>query len=547
MSFAYFLIRKKNSRKFLGLLIFLTCQLIICCKEEKITSFEINKKLIYNRSCDKLLYSTNESGFFRPYIIERPHESERKRTEITLSIESNVYPGDISEGCGCLALMNENLTDFKFDISIYDLSTKKNLLITKDLEGENHSPIFLDSENLFFLNQGNLTLYNIKSEKLRKYPNQIKFTQLFKGNSEIIFLQDDKSNIWTLNVSNSELQIEWNSEGNFINNRQVKYFNQGFFFIGDHVNGFNSIFKKEFESDSIEIVKSINHDLYLVSNMEYSINKNPYIKNIGLNFLSNIDFLPQNGVIYDVIENNGKLCFLYADLFSPATIYLYNNGSITDIAKQSETNANYSVTIREKEGVNDIMFSPNGKIKDWIIWLHGGPNEQVSARYNPYIEELTENGFGVIALNYPGSTGKGNNSELKGKDEQTIMDIQITSVLKDVKELSKDFLISDFNLIGVSYGSKLGQNLLSSEIKIKKFIDISGIGTNSSILRTPIKKLFIFGEYDYILANKERVELLNRAKDMGENVIILDNEGHFVSNKKNQSIISKEIIRFLNK
>ncbi len=42
-----------------------------------------------------------------------------------------------------------------------------------------------------------------------------------------------------------------------------------------------------------------------------------------------------------------------------------------------------------------------------VMWWHGGPKENVSPRYSPYFQVLNELGFGVLAVNYPGSTGRG--------------------------------------------------------------------------------------------------------------------------------------------
>lgn len=42
-----------------------------------------------------------------------------------------------------------------------------------------------------------------------------------------------------------------------------------------------------------------------------------------------------------------------------------------------------------------------------VVWWHGGPAESISPRFNPYFHRLNELGFGVLAVNYPGSTGRG--------------------------------------------------------------------------------------------------------------------------------------------
>lgn len=46
-----------------------------------------------------------------------------------------------------------------------------------------------------------------------------------------------------------------------------------------------------------------------------------------------------------------------------------------------------------------------------VVWLHGGPKENVSPRYSPYFDAINQLGFSVLALNYPGSTGRGSEFE----------------------------------------------------------------------------------------------------------------------------------------
>jgi hypothetical protein len=53
-----------------------------------------------------------------------------------------------------------------------------------------------------------------------------------------------------------------------------------------------------------------------------------------------------------------------------------------------------------------FYFGPS-KPKKIVAWLHGGPHENVSPRFSPYFSALNALGFGVLAVNYPGSTGHG--------------------------------------------------------------------------------------------------------------------------------------------
>ncbi|MCB0353709.1 MAG: hypothetical protein KDD64_09300 [Bdellovibrionales bacterium] len=72
-------------------------------------------------------------------------------------------------------------------------------------------------------------------------------------------------------------------------------------------------------------------------------------------------------------------------------------------------------------------FGP-GSRKNIVVWLHGGPRENVSPRYNPYFHMLNNLGFAVVALNYPGSTGRGLSFESKFERDALVDSLRTLSV-----------------------------------------------------------------------------------------------------------------------
>lgn len=97
-------------------------------------------------------------------------------------------------------------------------------------------------------------------------------------------------------------------------------------------------------------------------------------------------------------------------------------------------------------------FSLNDHVQDKaLIYLHGGPHAFSTETYSPLITKLCEQGYRIISLNFPGSTGFGGkykallNNDWGGIDIDTILACR-NSLLKHYREVS---------IYGVSYGGYL--------------------------------------------------------------------------------------------
>ncbi len=103
-----------------------------------------------------------------------------------------------------------------------------------------------------------------------------------------------------------------------------------------------------------------------------------------------------------------------------------------------------------------------------VLWLHGGPRENVSPRFNPYFHWLNQQGFGVLALNYPGSTGRGAAYEQQfGPDG-----------IADALQAALDYLWSQHVEKVVSWSISTGHNLqfelLAHRFGISALVDQAG-------------------------------------------------------------------------
>lgn len=158
--------------------------------------------------------------------------------------------------------------------------------------------------------------------------------------------------------------------------------------------------------------------------------------------------------------------------------------------------------------------------KNWTLWIHGGPFEQVSKRFNPYFDALSKAGHGIIVVNYPGSLGIGNPYELRDIEEEQLLKTQSEYIENDVRNIFEQRGIgAAISVVGVSYGSKIANNLIKrKKLNINKLVDFSGIYEDDHNFKIPT--IYLFGKYDYALKKESRVDLIRSALDSATKVRI---------------------------
>lgn len=99
-----------------------------------------------------------------------------------------------------------------------------------------------------------------------------------------------------------------------------------------------------------------------------------------------------------------------------------------------------------------FLYGKKEGIQPVVIYVHGGPEYQIRAEFNPVIQFLAANGFAVAAPNVRGSMGYGR-EYVKLDDVRRRMDS-----VADLKELAEDLIVShgmdssSIGIMGRSYG-----------------------------------------------------------------------------------------------
>jgi pimeloyl-ACP methyl ester carboxylesterase len=131
--------------------------------------------------------------------------------------------------------------------------------------------------------------------------------------------------------------------------------------------------------------------------------------------------------------------------------------------------------------------------KKAIIWVHGGPKANVSPRFNPYYHFLNSIGFNVLAVNYPGSTGRGNQFESK------ITLSSLSASIRDCVGFLRKNKIQTVVLWGASRGNTVVLYSLNKDLLVDGIIDEAGfdnaqlVALSSSLM---IPYFSIRGKYD---------------------------------------------------
>jgi len=510
-------------------------------------AFEINKRVVYNADCDFVVYATNETDFFSPTILYSPFGPHKMKKTAKLPAVTNYYVRDASCDCRFVLLLAEKLKENNFDIYLYNLATDSSYNITDGIHSTFTDPYFLNRDTMLFLKDGELHAYTVSDKNWRYYPSEEKFSYLFKGDDNVAFLQDTHSSLWMFDFHQKKYRKIWHAPAIFSSSRKAKVHDGQLFFMSDHENGFNAIYEITLAKLKARQIRSGNHDYFLVNNSLFIDDTLTYIKNDGLQFVSNVEKLPKDGVLYDFVAKGDSLMMLYADAQKPASLYLLSDTGMVNLLDQFDQPIDYTIlTLSKESGVDNLVFLPKGEVKQWVVWLHGGPHEQVSRRFNPYLYSLVSNHIGVIVLNYPGSTGAGNDFELLHIPKEKRLAIQLEAIQVDLKKISQKYRIDSFSMVGVSYGSILAHKLAAGKnVNVQKLIDFSGINTSKDILGSSIQTLYIMGGGDFMLSNKQRTELLKDHEKIGARTVVLKNDGHNISRKQHIALAIDEIMAFL--
>jgi len=122
-----------------------------------------------------------------------------------------------------------------------------------------------------------------------------------------------------------------------------------------------------------------------------------------------------------------------------------------------------------------------------VVWFHGGPRENVSPRFNPYFHALNRLGFAVVALNYPGSTGRGAAYEARFAEPGALDD-----ALRSVWDHLRRHQVSTIVSWSVSAGRRLPRVLLEGRFPLSAIVDQAGFGNADLVAAAARSRVPVF-------------------------------------------------------
>ncbi|MEH7355526.1 S9 family peptidase [Neobacillus drentensis] len=220
-----------------------------------------------------------------------------------------------------------------------------------------------------------------------------------------------------------------------------------------------------------------------------------------------------------------------------------------------------------------------------VLYIHGGPESQSRAVYNPILQYLLNIGYAVCTPNVRGSTGYGKTYSHLDDVRKRMDAVQDLVYLVEWLKVNRNIDFDKISIMGGSYG---GFMVLASITHFPKYwaaaIDIVGISSIKTFLKTtsPWRKkhreaeygtferdgeffdridplyhteritsplLVLHGENDTRVPIKEAEQMVNKLKERNHPVefISFEDEGHQIEKLKNKITAYTEIVQFLKK
>jgi len=518
--------------------------LMASCQQNLEIPFEINKRIVVSQPCNFFGYSINRDRFFVPEFFVGSFNSiySQKPTRLEIINDRSAYIQSISCDCKKVASLVEATNNNGYYLAYSDLRTGNNEFFQE--EGGVRSPAFSPRETLLaYISVSEITIYDYKRRKnLELGPTDINFRALtWSLDGAELLLEDADSNIWSYDIKLRKYCQLVQAKSFFYGNRNIISDDQNpdiFYYLDDTKTGFNDIYRFEKGKGSSLFYASAS-DKYLLN---YPQSKDGlYFRsvengNVLINKLTpkGVTYISEKGVYYDYFKTKSGVVFsLYSNVGTPATFDVSADGK-TVYKGPNATIDNTIIPIAERngEGMTHFIYKPKEKIKAWAVYLHGGPWEQNQERYNVYINSLVDKGIAIIVLNYLGSTGIGNIYE--SREDSNLLSNQILNVHRDLRGMVIKYRISGkVSLIGVSYGAKIAHGYADSySAEINSVVDLSG--TEDSFKSYKAKRLFIYGDNDFMIADKDRLAMLSKASLLKSTRIeVYRNETHYIAQRKN--------------
>ena len=522
---------------------------------------DISSFLVYSKSCNTLFYSSNKENLYQIYKVDLSKDNFRP-SKIEIPIAQDLFVRSVSTDCQYLSFVSDNNGNQKYDVFLYDMHEKRVQNLTNTKNTDEGNPQFSPLENkIAWIASGILQIYSIEKEQV-VYSSSMQVQSYFWSANNLIYFEDDNSSIWSLNPINNKLLSLWSSPSKSFVPKMFAIADSYLLFISDH-EGFSKIYKMNLVTKELGIPVNINHDLYSpqmdsLGNLYFRMNVDGEILNYCQDVNGQISKIggKNSGVSYHYFKDSGVNINLFSDIDHPKSIQIEKESSVGQQLINPDSIALYSKVqkIRTKDLMSHYVFTPlNKSVKGWIVWIHGGPHEQISPRYNVFYNYLNKEGWGIVCINYIGSIGLGNEFELRDTRSKNNLKIQSEYIKNALDEIFKKIEVPQnrLTIIGVSYGGMLAHNFVEDYPEmVDKIIDFSGLSYSYPGFKLWNEHLnhsylFIAGENDFASnLSKYKYVLYCKIKAKTE-FMLIDDEGHFIRRRESLKNVLNRIIAFL--
>lgn len=518
-------------------------------KGSKYISPEVmNTHVIFSQACSKIVYSSNRDGFVRPFLIEMKNPVEPRVSGIDIGESRDFIAQSLAPDCQTLAMVSDHGGDGLFEIFLYDLQRSSLRRVTDTPGRDEGKPLFAPKAPLLaYLTDGRLSLYDYVRTRRSPVPevSQRFQTIIWADDGASLFLEDERSDIWRYDVAGSKFHKLWTAPQPGLFVRTISEHHEHLFFNSDHETAFRQIYDLDLQTASLKRLYPTQHDQF--SPEQLNDGRHTFRTNVDGSFMA-VELVngkpqmrsPTSGVVYDFSLAFGPPLLLYSNDHLPANLYWFEKGRLKPlIATGLDARQPDAILIRNSSGAANFLYLPSQAPRGLLVWLHGGPHEQVSPRFNLFFDFFARENIAVYAINYPGSTGFGKDYAMYGRSQEELIPIQVQSIDRDISQLRRlRPTLRPLVLVGVSYGSVLAHLVAATHPEFNRLIDFSGVASQSTVpdpgskSHTYPSTLFIYGADDAFSKTSDRAALLARYESHAKvSRLILPREGHYIDRR----------------
>ena len=527
----------------------------------------ISGKVVFSKQCNAIVYSSNKLNYFRPFTLLFSQDGTRSVIPSRIDLEQDFLARSMSHDCRFLALVADVDGRGAFDVFLYERVSQKLTNLTDSPRQDDGGPSFSPTAPLLaYLEDRSLRFYDYTSRASLAPPGPVTDFQslTWSPSGEFLLLEGADSSIWQYDLLSSRFRKLWKAD------KPVYVFpspwtdGENVYFVSDHESNFSQVYRLIPETGEVGPVLAQENDQFSPSRgssggLSFRVSLDGDYRLVALTREKPVPVSPPDGVVYDASLDFAPPVALYAGQEYPRSLYRVDSpdkGSLENlIPNDFKVTRSVVEPIRNQDGMNNLVFRPTGRPKGYVLWLHGGPHEEVSPRFNVYIDFMVKRGFVVFAVNYPGSTGLGNEYELRGRSLRSQLRLQRAAVERDVRQFrEREGAMGRFIVIGVSYGSQLAHMYTWDEPgQVEKLVDFSGVagrhidaGLTAAVRMQLPPTLFIFGSNDYALLDDRRRDLLQVYEESAEVTRLeIPRAGHYIQRRDHIVTVLEALDRFL--